>query len=299
MAIPLLAMGLGMFGGGMFLQSKADERDAENNYDSAQSWLDTNAEWSAANPHYQQRLNEGRSDIGFLGNDAASSQSLLESMRAQMDLERQQEQMDLQRQSNANTMMTAGTGLYKPAESRRAGIQQGIMQATDAIDNPTMTGMDAYQATLSTLKAILGDEAVMEGDIQAVRAAQGVDVQLANLMQQWNMGEIDGDTYKRQLAPILRRLNQGSLKEFNSAKSAAQKRAESLGYEFGNVRQFDEGYLQYQMPELEYGNEVPSYLKRPIDNNAANAARIQQLEQENERLLNNQGIDWENRFVDP
>ena len=100
MALPLLALGMGLLGGAKYLQSKADERDATDQLNMAQSMLASNPEWAAQNPMYQQMVQEQQAGMGFMQNDAVQASALTKMIQDQQqadaaEAQRQQERIRL------------------------------------------------------------------------------------------------------------------------------------------------------------------------------------------------------------
>jgi putative protein kinase ArgK-like GTPase of G3E family len=193
MALPLVLAGLGVLGGGQYLINKADQRQAQNKRTMLQTVLQdmplaqANPGWAEQqlqqmdqfldggnliNPQASERAGEllqraQMQNQQYIVNERAERALQMGQAKADRTYQMQQEQQQLTNQLNIGNDIQAD---IRDAEMRFKNLEQGARRVIPVLDDPNMSNMQAYEATLAMLQALLPGEAIMEGDIQAAVA---------------------------------------------------------------------------------------------------------------------------------
>jgi hypothetical protein len=115
-------------------------------------------------------------------------------------------------------------------QNRQSAIRQGVALLNPPEDGPKLGGAQLFGATYSTLKALLPTEAVMQGDVDAMIQAGGVQAKMGRFINEWSGKDLRGDTerFRKDATQLLREINQENNRKFRPVYDNAVERWQDM-----------------------------------------------------------------------
>jgi hypothetical protein len=194
MALPFLAMGLGLLGGKAYLQSKEDARTADETLQQAESWLANRPDWAAQNAGYLEQLENLRTNQGFFSDDTGLAQSYLQNMQRDYDTQQAQAEADKARR-------IAATNQFDQDWARDVGqfaevVQPSFQKALLALEDPNSA--DSVAALYNFFNIIEPGGRVTENEDGSFRGIGGSGGRIANWLNEMR-GEGLSDVTRDQI----------------------------------------------------------------------------------------------------
>lgn len=198
MALPFLALGLGLLGGKAYLQTKSDTRESNSLLNEMEGFLASNPDFAQANPQYQHSMETLRNNQGFLSDDADMASSLLTRMRSDDQLQRaqaektQEQQLAIQNQFDQDWARDVGQFTEV--------IQPSFQKALLALDNPNSA--DSVAALYNFFNIVEPGGRVTENEDGSFTGIGGSAAGFANMLNKWRGDGLSDETRQQIMTSI-------------------------------------------------------------------------------------------------
>ena len=198
MALPFLAMGLGLLGGKAFLAERRDKRDLGQSMLEAENFLMDNPEFAEANPGYLSSFENIRGNQGFFSDDSGQAESLLNAMRADEKLHRaageKAEDRRLAIQNQFDQDWARDVGQFTEV------IQPSFQKALLALENPNSA--DSVAALYNFFNIVEPGGRITENEDGSFTGIGGSAAGFANMLNKWRGDGLSDETRKQIMSSI-------------------------------------------------------------------------------------------------